>query len=118
MHLIDHARSHIEKTYKRPFMNRFLRGVLAQVLPYPGRFRLALQLAKLGRPFASLFRKSDTLRPVAAMLDLAPQYLPARQQIDAISPAKGEKRGPGCNPQWLRATGAQSRHQRCHAALA
>lgn len=93
MHLIDHARSHIEKTYKRPFMNRFLRGVLAQVLPYPGRFRLALQLANLGRPFASLFRKSDTLRPVAAMLDLAPQHLPARQQVDAISPAKGEKHG-------------------------
>lgn len=93
MHLIDHARSHIEKTYKRPFMNRFLRGVLAQVLPYPGRFRLALQLAKLGRPFASLFRKSDTLRPVAAMLDLAPQYLPAHQPVDAISPAKGDKRG-------------------------
>ncbi|MFD2651323.1 glycolate oxidase subunit GlcF [Brucella rhizosphaerae] len=93
MHLIDHARSHIEKTYKRPFMNRFLRGVLAQVLPYPGRFRLALQLANLGRPFASLFRKSDTLRPVAAMLDLAPQHLPARQQVNAISPAKGEKRG-------------------------
>lgn len=93
MHLIDHARSHIEKTYKRPFMNRFLRGVLAQVLPYPGRFRLALQLAKLGRPFASLFRKSDTLRPVAAMLDLAPQHLPAHQPVDAISPAKGDKRG-------------------------
>ncbi|MND78884.1 Lactate utilization protein A [compost metagenome] len=93
MHLIDHARSHIEKTYKRPFMNRFLRGVLAQVLPYPGRFRLALQLAKLGRPFASLFRKSDTLRPVAAMLDLAPQHLPARQPVDAISPANGDKRG-------------------------
>ena len=93
MHLIDHARSHIEKTYKRPFMNRFLRGVLAQVLPYPGRFRLALQLAKLGRPFASLFRKSDSLRPVAAMLDLAPQHLPAHQPVDAISPAKGEKRG-------------------------
>ncbi|TCQ75916.1 glycolate oxidase iron-sulfur subunit [Ochrobactrum sp. BH3] len=93
MHLIDHARSHIEKTYKRPFMNRFLRGVLAQVLPYPGRFRLALQLAKLGRPFASLFRKSDTLRPVAAMLDLAPQHLPIHQPVDAISPAKGDKRG-------------------------
>jgi glycolate oxidase iron-sulfur subunit len=93
MHLIDHARSHIEKTYKRPFMNRFLRGVLAQVLPYPGRFRLALQLAKLGRPFASLFRKSDSLRPVAAMLDLAPQHLPAHQPVDAISPAKGDKRG-------------------------
>lgn len=93
MHLIDHARAHIEKTYQRPFMNRFLRGVLAQILPYPARFRLALQLAKLGRPFASMFRNSDTLRPIAAMLDLAPKHLPARSKIEPISPAKGEKRG-------------------------
>ena len=74
-------------------MNRFLRGVLAQILPYPARFRLALQLAKLGRPFASMFRNSDTLRPIAAMLDLAPKHLPARSKIEPISPAKGEKRG-------------------------
>ena len=39
MHLVDHARAHIEKTYKRPFMDRALRWVLARVLPYPKRFR-------------------------------------------------------------------------------
>lgn len=93
MHLVDHARAHIEKTYKRPFMNRFLRGVLAQVLPYPGRFRAALKLAKLGKPFAPLLRKSDTLKPMAAMLDLAPQNLPAAVPIETITAAKGEKRG-------------------------
>jgi glycolate oxidase iron-sulfur subunit len=93
MHLVDHARAHIEKTYKRPFMNRFLRGVLAQVLPYPGRFRAALKLAKLGKPFAPLLRKSDALKPMAAMLDLAPQNLPAAVPIETVSAAKGEKRG-------------------------
>ncbi|KAB2770801.1 glycolate oxidase subunit GlcF [Brucella anthropi] len=93
MHLVDHARAHIEKTYKRPFMNRFLRGVLAQVLPYPGRFRAALKLAKLGKPFAPLLRKSQSLRPMAAMLDLAPQNLPAAANIETVSAAKGEKRG-------------------------
>ncbi|GAA5661884.1 glycolate oxidase subunit GlcF [Brucella intermedia] len=93
MHLVDHARAHIEKTYKRPFMNRFLRGVLAQVLPYPGRFRAALKFAKLGKPFAPLLRKSQTLRPVAAMLDLAPRNLPETSRVEAISAAKGEKRG-------------------------
>ncbi|QTN99935.1 glycolate oxidase subunit GlcF [Brucella sp. 458] len=91
MHLVDHARAHIEKTYKRPFMNRLLRSVLAQVLPYPARFRLALKLAKLGKPFASLFRKSPVLRPVAAMLDLAPQSLPAMPA--ATNAVRGEKRG-------------------------
>nr|WP_247870330.1 glycolate oxidase subunit GlcF [Ochrobactrum sp. CGA5] len=93
MHLVDHARAHIEKTYKRPLMNRFLRGVLAQVLPYPGRFRAALKLAKLGKLFAPLLRKSPALRPMAAMLDLAPRNLPTAARIEMISAAQGEKRG-------------------------
>ncbi|CAN7228856.1 glycolate oxidase subunit GlcF [Rhizobium sp. LjRoot30] len=76
MHLVDHARAHIEKTYKRPLMNRLTRGVLAMVLPYPGRFRLALQLARLGRPLAPLFDKVAALKPFAAMLRLAPKSVP------------------------------------------
>ena len=32
MHLVDHARAHIEATYKRPLAERALRGVLAKVL--------------------------------------------------------------------------------------
>src|SRR5690606_9316523 len=47
MHLVDHARVHIEKTYRRPILDRMIRTMLAQVLPYPGRFRLALGLAKV-----------------------------------------------------------------------
>src|SRR5271168_311194 len=42
MHLVDHARAYIETTYRRPFADRALRSVLAHVLPYPARFRLAL----------------------------------------------------------------------------
>ena len=76
MHLVDHARAHIEKTYRRPLLNRLTRNLLAAVLPYPARFRAALRLAKLGRPFAGLFRAIPALRPVAAMLDLAPASIP------------------------------------------
>ncbi len=36
MHLVDHARAHIQKTYKRPVIDRLYRAVLAMVLPYPG----------------------------------------------------------------------------------
>lgn len=43
MHLVDEARVRIEKTYRRPFEDRLIRGLLALVLPYPGRFRLALR---------------------------------------------------------------------------
>ncbi|MCK1974937.1 glycolate oxidase, partial [Bacillus safensis] len=46
-----------------------------------------------GKPFVPLLRKSQTLRPVAAMLDLAPRNLPETPRVAALSAAKGEKRG-------------------------
>ena len=76
MHLVDHARAHIEKTYKRPLMDRMIREVLAFVLPYPARFRTALKLAALGRPFAPMLEKVAAFKPLAAMLRLAPSSLP------------------------------------------
>ena len=55
MHLVDHARAHIEKTYQRPWFDRFTRMVLAKVLPYPMRFRAALFVAMFAKPLAPLF---------------------------------------------------------------
>lgn len=81
MHLVDNARAHIEKTYKRPVMNRLTRALLAFVLPYPGRFRFALKAAKLGRPLAPLFRSISALKPIAAMLELAPKTVPAKSRF-------------------------------------
>jgi glycolate oxidase iron-sulfur subunit len=92
MHLVDHARAHIEETYKRPFMDRLLRGVLAAVLPYPGRFRLALRLAGFGRPFAPLFEKVPALKPIAAMLKLAPKRLPTGATAPMAKPANRKGR--------------------------
>lgn len=73
MHLVDHARIHIENTYRRPLIDRLIRNLLAAVLPYPARFRAALALAKLGRPFAPLLKRVQVLKPLGAMLDLAPK---------------------------------------------
>ncbi len=42
MHLVDHARHHIEKTYRRPWPDRAFRRVLGFVLPRPHLFRAAL----------------------------------------------------------------------------
>ncbi|MGI9462839.1 MAG: 4Fe-4S dicluster domain-containing protein, partial [Aestuariivirgaceae bacterium] len=39
MHLVDEARTYIEETHQRPFLDRMLRNVLSAVLPYPDRFR-------------------------------------------------------------------------------
>ncbi|ARU14998.1 heterodisulfide reductase-related iron-sulfur binding cluster [Croceicoccus marinus] len=46
------------------------------VLPHPGRFPLALRLARLARPALPAIGKVSALRPVAAMLALAPASLP------------------------------------------
>jgi glycolate oxidase iron-sulfur subunit len=93
MHLVDHARAHIEKTYRRPFLDRTIRTVLASVLPYPRRFRAALVLARIGRPFVGLLDAVAPLKPLAAMLRLAPSSVPARSPNDApgVHPAAGAR---------------------------
>jgi len=65
MQLVDHARTYIEKTYRRPWPERALRWALAMVLPYPERFRRALAL---GRTFGFLQSLGGRL---GALLDLA-----------------------------------------------
>ena len=83
MHLVDHARTHIEATYRRPLSDRLLRAVLAFVLPYPNRFRLALLGAKVGTPFRALVARLPRVgNRLAAMLDLAPGALPTRNPTD------------------------------------
>ncbi|MDE2364307.1 MAG: glycolate oxidase subunit GlcF [Hyphomicrobiales bacterium] len=78
MHLVDHARVHIEHTFTRPLADRFIRALLAFVLPYPNRFRLALAGAALGRPFVPLLRLVPQIGPrLAAMIALAPKSTPA-----------------------------------------
>src|SRR5487761_407028 len=51
MHLVDHARSHIHATYQRDLPDRAMRLILATVLPYPRRFRLAVVAGLIAKPF-------------------------------------------------------------------
>lgn len=90
MHLVDHARAHIEKTYRRPVMDRLLRAVLARVIPYPGRFRLALLAARIGKPFAWMIPDAR----VQAMLRMAPKTIPpvSRNDDPQVFAAQGERR--------------------------
>ena len=90
MHLVDHAREYIEQTYKRPLSDRALRWVLARILPYPTRFRLALLGAKIGRPFAKLMPDAR----LRAMLDMAPKRIPpvSRNDDPQVFAPEGEKR--------------------------
>jgi glycolate oxidase iron-sulfur subunit len=89
MHLVDHARAHIERTFSRPLSERFLRGALAFVLARPKLFRLALRGAALARPFARAL--PGRLRGLVAM---APKRLPAPSTMDRpqVFPARGERK--------------------------
>jgi glycolate oxidase iron-sulfur subunit len=91
MHLVDHARVHIEETYRRPLGDRVLRSMLAKVMPYPQRFRLALGAALLGKPFAPL-AEALGLKRLAAMLHLAPWHGPQRPLAPQVFPAQGAQR--------------------------
>lgn len=89
MHLVDHARVHIENTYRRPPLDRLVRWAMARVLPYPSRFRAALRGARWARGLA--FALPARLR---AMVELAPGVLPPPSPNDRpqVFPADGERR--------------------------
>lgn len=78
MHLVDHARAYIDKNYQRPVSDRALRWMLARILPYPMRFRVALLLAKIGKPFRNLIPDAR----LRAMLDMAPKRVPPVSRND------------------------------------
>ena len=59
-HLLDHARESIELRHQRKPLDRLSRWLLAKLLPYPNRFRLAMQTAKILKPAASMLAKSDS----------------------------------------------------------
>jgi glycolate oxidase iron-sulfur subunit len=90
MHLVDHARAYIEKTYRRPLMDRLLRWTLARIIPHPTRFRLALLGAKIGRPFAFLMPDAR----LKAMLAMAPKQIPpvSRNDDPQVFPAQGARK--------------------------
>ena len=89
-HLIELGRDHVEKTYRRPWMDRALRAVLVAVMPYPTRFRLAVFAARLTRPLARLIPDAR----VQALLALVPKTLPpvSRNDDPQVFPATGPRK--------------------------
>ncbi len=84
-HLVDRARVRIEQTFARPLADRWLRALLAAVVPNPGLFRWALFGAKLVGPFKALL--PGRLKGMVAM---APATLPAAAAIDRPQVLKAE----------------------------
>tara|TARA_B100000029_G_scaffold280760_1_gene274842 strand:+ start:1419 stop:2726 length:1308 start_codon:yes stop_codon:yes gene_type:complete len=73
MHLIDHGRSHIEKTYKRSFGDRFLRNFLSIVMVNPTYFKIMGKLTLLAKPFKFIFPNQ-----IKEMINLMPINFPKR----------------------------------------
>ncbi len=93
MHLVDHARVHIEKTYRRPLSDRFSRTLLRLVMPYPGRFRAMMRLSQVTRWLAPLAQALGMNR-IAAMLSLSPRVLPKQSPgLAHVHAPLGPRRG-------------------------
>jgi len=73
MHLIDHGRSHIEKTYKRPFFERIIRSLLSWALSKPINFKFISKLTLLAKPFSLFFPKR-----IKNMINLMPIHFPKK----------------------------------------
>ena len=86
MHLVDHARNHIEKTYVRPFFDRFIRILLSIILPSPKLFRIVGYLARFANPFKFLFPKK-----IKNMLKYMPTSFPkSNYENKEVYSAKGK----------------------------
>jgi glycolate dehydrogenase iron-sulfur subunit len=86
-HLIDIARAHIERHFRRPLGDRLLRLMLARTLPYPRRFALAMRLSRLARPFARSMPKRLAHLVQLAERDARTKFVPPQSFL-----AEGRKR--------------------------
>tara|TARA_Y100000590_G_scaffold386277_1_gene458957 strand:- start:1025 stop:2329 length:1305 start_codon:yes stop_codon:yes gene_type:complete len=88
MHLIDHGRSHIEKTYKRPFSERLVRDFLSKVLPNPILFKILGIFTLLVKPFQYIFPQK-----IRTMISLMPIKFPKKNLPSLnVYPAKKRKK--------------------------
>jgi glycolate oxidase iron-sulfur subunit len=115
MHLVDHGRHHIEETYTRSLPDRFMRGLLAVLMPRPHLFRWATVLGWCAKPLAALLPAASSdpggatfLRRLKAMIEAVPARVPMPSPVDRPQTfaAVGAKRKrvalmPGCGQQVL-----------------
>jgi glycolate oxidase iron-sulfur subunit len=94
MHLVDHARAHIEATYVRPLPERWMRNILGFVMPRPSVFKWAMVGGRIARPFRGALTSLGFKR-LAAALDLVADHPAVQEPLGAPGtyPAQGEKKG-------------------------
>ncbi len=78
MHLVDLARTRIETKGRRSPIQRGLRFLLSNILPHPGRFRVALMLGWFARPFGKALARLGLKRSAAALALVPPRFPSAK----------------------------------------
>ena len=86
--LLVSYRTMTEKQRERPPLDALAQRLVSETLPYPRRFRLAVQSGKIGKALRGILPDA-----FAAMLNLLPARLPPPMPLPAILPAKGARRG-------------------------
>lgn len=88
MHLIDHARLHVEKTFKRPMTDRLMRWLLLTILPHRARFQAAITLGKVASPLCGVFERLGARR-IAVLLRMA-----SASRVSHVELTNSQAKGP------------------------
>ncbi len=88
MHLVDHGRSHIEKTFKRNFKDRLIRNFLSVTLSKAINFKIILILTRFIRPFRFILPKK-----IKNIINLMPSTFPKKtlSRMNIYPPYKRKK---------------------------
>ncbi|MEZ4630591.1 MAG: heterodisulfide reductase-related iron-sulfur binding cluster [Deinococcales bacterium] len=104
--LLTPFRALAEKERERPFVDKVLRTVILETLPYPHRFRLASQMGQLAKLLTKFLPPKFLPQKFKDMMQLLPENLPKREALASHYPAKGPARAKvillsGCAQQVL-----------------
>ena len=87
MHLIDHGRKHIEKTYTRPISQRIVRNILSKILTNHKLFKFLGVLGQIIKPFRIFLPKK-----LKNILNVLPSRFPKKTMpLKKIYSPKGKK---------------------------
>lgn len=92
MHLVDHARAHIAETYTRPADQRWMRRMLAFVMPRTGLFRLMMLGGALVKALGGAHWLPGKLGNALRLVPRLPKA-PAATDRPQVFPAQGPRRG-------------------------
>ena len=93
MHLVDHARAHVEETYRRPLRDRLVRALLASRAALSGADAGGAGAAPLARPFAAAAGRDRAEAARGHAAARARRRLAGAPPSAHVHPAEGTRKG-------------------------